>query len=344
MEDERESGRGPGRGRRRCSALAGSAWAQAAKPAKIAVAVMDFDYGTVGYHWWGQYDIGKGMADQVVDALLNDGVVPRHRAQEAGHGARRAGLRARATAPIRARPSCRRWARCWASATSSPAPSPSSAARRRTTAAARSATGKIGGLGLKKAKTEVNLTARLIDTTTGEILVSAKGDGRLQEGRRRCPSAARRRRRRRVQHELQRLQGQRHRRGPGPRPARSWWPSSWPRRTSSSSLSLRLDRRTKGSPPRAAALFALPCGTPRRTRRPVMSTPVFTVANQLTILRMALVAAAGRAGPHAARCSGRWSSSWWRGSPTCWTASSRAGASSRRRWGPCSTRWRTRSC
>ena len=32
------------------------------------VAVMDFDYGTID-NWWGQYDIGKGMADQVVDAL-----------------------------------------------------------------------------------------------------------------------------------------------------------------------------------------------------------------------------------------------------------------------------------
>src|SRR4029079_1683389 len=26
-----------------------------------------------GYHWWGDYDIGKGMADQVVDELVNDG-------------------------------------------------------------------------------------------------------------------------------------------------------------------------------------------------------------------------------------------------------------------------------
>ena len=37
------------------------------------VAVMDFDFGTVHYHWWGDYDIGKGMADQVVDELVNDG-------------------------------------------------------------------------------------------------------------------------------------------------------------------------------------------------------------------------------------------------------------------------------
>src|SRR5262247_1484995 len=39
---------------------------------RIAVAVMDFDFGTID-NWWGQYDLGKGMADQVVDALVNDG-------------------------------------------------------------------------------------------------------------------------------------------------------------------------------------------------------------------------------------------------------------------------------
>ena len=39
-----------------------------ARSKRPTVAVMDFDYGTVD-NWWGQYDIGKGMADQVVDAL-----------------------------------------------------------------------------------------------------------------------------------------------------------------------------------------------------------------------------------------------------------------------------------
>src|SRR5215471_11582204 len=52
--------------------LSGMASAQGAKPKRTAVAVMDFDYGTVN-NWWGQYDIGKGMADQVVDELVNDG-------------------------------------------------------------------------------------------------------------------------------------------------------------------------------------------------------------------------------------------------------------------------------
>src|SRR5678815_258559 len=42
------------------------------KAKRPQIAIMDFDYGTVD-NWWGQYDIGKDMADQVVDALVNDG-------------------------------------------------------------------------------------------------------------------------------------------------------------------------------------------------------------------------------------------------------------------------------
>ncbi|HVQ30929.1 MAG TPA: hypothetical protein VMV21_15165, partial [Vicinamibacteria bacterium] len=43
-----------------------------ARPKRVKVAVMDFDYGTITNHWWGTSDIGRGMADQVVDGLVND--------------------------------------------------------------------------------------------------------------------------------------------------------------------------------------------------------------------------------------------------------------------------------
>ena len=54
------------------AALMSAAPSSAQGSKRIAVAVMDFDYGTID-NWWGQYDLGKGMADQVVDALVNDG-------------------------------------------------------------------------------------------------------------------------------------------------------------------------------------------------------------------------------------------------------------------------------
>src|SRR5260370_40505368 len=42
-------------------------------PKRIPIAVLDFDYGTIQDRWWGQADIGKGLATQVVDALVEDG-------------------------------------------------------------------------------------------------------------------------------------------------------------------------------------------------------------------------------------------------------------------------------
>src|SRR5262245_45046991 len=51
--------------------LVGPAAAQGAK--RPSVAVMDLDYGTIADRWWGNYDIGKGVADQIIDELVNDG-------------------------------------------------------------------------------------------------------------------------------------------------------------------------------------------------------------------------------------------------------------------------------
>lgn len=158
--------------------LAGTASAQGAK--RPTVAVMDFDYGTVN-NWWGQYDIGKGMADQVVDALVNDGtfrVIERKKLdtvlaeQDFSHS-------------DRADPSAAKLSKIGkvlgvkyiiaGSITKF-------GGEEKNYGAGGLVGGKIGGLGLKKAKTYVTLTARMIDATTGEILVSAKGEGLSTKG------------------------------------------------------------------------------------------------------------------------------------------------------------------
>jgi len=160
--------------------LGGTARAQG-RANRVAVAVMDFDYGTVGYHWWGDYDIGKGMADQVVDELVNDGtfrVIERKKLDT-----------------ILAEQDFSRSDRA--------APSASKLSRvgkvlgvkyiiagsitkfggeEKNYGGGGLIGGKLGGLGLKKAKTYVTLTARLMDTSTGEILVSAKGEGISTKG------------------------------------------------------------------------------------------------------------------------------------------------------------------
>jgi curli biogenesis system outer membrane secretion channel CsgG len=158
--------------------LAGPASAQGAK--RTTVAVMDFDYGTVN-HWWGQYDIGKGMADQVVDSLVNDGtfrVIERKKLDTV--------LAEQDFAQSdRADPSAAKLAKIGKVLGVKYIISGSITkfgGEEKSYGAGGIGGGKIGGLGLKKAKTYVTLTARMIDATTGEILVSAKGEGISNKG------------------------------------------------------------------------------------------------------------------------------------------------------------------
>jgi curli biogenesis system outer membrane secretion channel CsgG len=161
--------------------IAGPAQAQTEKSKRPTVAVMDFDFGTVHYHWWGNYDIGKGMADQVVDALLEDGsfrVIERKKLDTV--------LAEQDFAQSdRADPSAAKLSKLGkvlgvryiiaGSITKF-------GGEEKNYGGGGLLKGKLGGLGLKKAKTEVSLTARMIDTTTGEILLSAKGEGLSTKG------------------------------------------------------------------------------------------------------------------------------------------------------------------
>jgi curli biogenesis system outer membrane secretion channel CsgG len=160
-------------------AVAGNGYAQGAK--RPAVAVMDFDFGTVHEHWWGNYDIGKGMADQVVDALLEDGtfrVIERKKLDTvlAEQDFARSD---------RADPSAAKLAKVGKVLGVKYIISGSITkfgGEEKNYGGGGLVKGRLGGLGLKKAKTEVTLTARMIDATTGEILASAKGEGVSKKG------------------------------------------------------------------------------------------------------------------------------------------------------------------
>src|SRR5436190_17546082 len=159
----------------------GSAQAQTAKSKKKSVAVMDFDFGTVGYHWWGDYDIGKGMADQVVDELVNEGsfrVIERKKldtvlAEQDFSNSDRADPSAAKLAKIGKVLGVRYIIS--GSITKF-------GGEEKNYGGGGLVGGKIGGLGLKKAKTYVTLTARMVDATTGEVLLSAKGEGLSTKG------------------------------------------------------------------------------------------------------------------------------------------------------------------
>jgi curli biogenesis system outer membrane secretion channel CsgG len=153
--------------------LTGTAEAQAKRP---MVAVMDFDYGTID-NWWGQYDIGKGMADQVVDALVNDGsfrVIERKKLDTV--------LAEQDFAQSdRADPSAAKLAKV-GKVLGVKYIIAGSITKFSTEKRGGGMRVKGIGVGASKAKSEVALTARVIDATTGEILVSAKGLGESNKG------------------------------------------------------------------------------------------------------------------------------------------------------------------
>ncbi len=155
-------------------ALSGQAAAQGAN--RPAVAVMDFEFGTLD-NWWGQYDIGKGMADQVVDALVNDGtfrVIERKKldtvlAEQDFAQSNRADPSAATLAKIGKIKGVKYII---------------SGSITKFSTEARGGGVRVKGIGLggKKTKSEVNLTARVIDVTTGEIVASTKGHGESSKG------------------------------------------------------------------------------------------------------------------------------------------------------------------
>lgn len=155
--------------------LAGPALAQK-KNTRPQIAVLDFEYGTVD-NWWGQYDIGKGIADQLVDALVDDGsfrVIERKKLATLLNEQDFA-------ASGRADPSAATMAKVGkvlgvkyilvGSIT-------------KFSTEARGGGVRIKGIGLggKKTKSEVRLTGRIIDVSTGEIMISAKGVGESTKG------------------------------------------------------------------------------------------------------------------------------------------------------------------
>jgi curli biogenesis system outer membrane secretion channel CsgG len=156
--------------------LAAPAAAQSKRP---TVALIDFDYGTID-RWWGNEDIGKGIADLIVDGLVEDGsyrVIERKRldlilAEQNFSNSDRADPAAAQTAKIGKALGVKYMivgsitkfgiedkgmkvgAGAWGG-------------------------GKfgIGDVGTKKGKATVAITARMVDTTTGEVIAVAKADG-----------------------------------------------------------------------------------------------------------------------------------------------------------------------
>jgi curli biogenesis system outer membrane secretion channel CsgG len=152
---------------------------EAAQSERPTIAVLSFDYGTVQHWWSGTWDIGEGISDMIVDELVNDGsfrVIERKRldailAEQNFSNSERADPSAKTMVQI-------------GKALGVKYLVVGSVTKFGTEQSNKSFSGGgytsgfgLGNVGTSKGKANVAITARIIDTTTGEIMASAKGDG-----------------------------------------------------------------------------------------------------------------------------------------------------------------------
>jgi len=157
-------------------AVAAPADAQSQRP---TVAVLSFEYGTIQRWWSGTQDIGEGISDMIVDELVNDGsfrVIERKRldavlAEQNFSNSERADPSAKTLVQI-------------GKALGVKYLVVGSVTKFGTEQSNKSFGGGgfgsafgVGQVGTAKGKANVAITARIIDTTTGEIMASAKGEG-----------------------------------------------------------------------------------------------------------------------------------------------------------------------
>ena len=156
-------------------AVPSPAVAQSSRP---TVAVLDLEYGTVQQWWSGNWDIGKGLADMIVDELVNDGsfrVIERKRldailAEQNFSNSDRADPSAASVAKIGKALGVKYLV--VGSITKF-------GTENRNVGVGGGGFGGgrfgLGRVGTSKGKATVALTVRMVDTSTGEIMISAKG-------------------------------------------------------------------------------------------------------------------------------------------------------------------------
>jgi curli biogenesis system outer membrane secretion channel CsgG len=158
-------------------AISAPAAAQAQRP---TVAILDLDYGTVNQWWEGTWDVGKGIADLIVDELVNDGsyrVIERKRldailAEQNFSNSDRADPSAQALASL---------GKVLGVKYLIVGSITKFGTEKKDTKIGGGGWGGggfgLGKVGTSKGKATVGITTRIIDTSTGEIMASAKGEG-----------------------------------------------------------------------------------------------------------------------------------------------------------------------
>jgi curli biogenesis system outer membrane secretion channel CsgG len=150
------------------------------KSSRPTVAVLDLDYGTIQRWWEGNWDVGKGIADLIVDELVNDGsfrVIERKRldallAEQDFSNSDRADPDAKVVATMGKMLGVKYL--IVGSITKF-------GTEKKNVGVGGGGWGGggfgLGKVGTSKGKATVAMATRIIDTSTGEIMASAKGEG-----------------------------------------------------------------------------------------------------------------------------------------------------------------------
>ncbi len=151
--------------------------AQANRP---TVALLDLEFGTIQKWWNDNTDIGKGIADLIVDAILEDGsfrVFERKKlASVLGEQDLANSNRADPDAKMVAKLGKVAGVKYLITGSITKFGTEDSKKGGGGMLGGRLG-GAIGGVGMSKGKATVGITVRIIDTATSEIMLSAKGDG-----------------------------------------------------------------------------------------------------------------------------------------------------------------------
>lgn len=151
----------------------------AAQTNRPTIAVLNFEFGSVQQWWSGNQDIGTGISDMIVDELVNDGsfrVIERKRldailAEQNLAQSERADPSAKTLVQIGKLLGARYVV------TGSVTKFGTENSNKSFGGGGWGSRYGVGSVGTAKGKASVAITTRIIDTTTGEIMASAKGEG-----------------------------------------------------------------------------------------------------------------------------------------------------------------------
>ena len=151
----------------------------AAQSNRPTIAILNFDYGSIQHWWSGNEDIGAGISDLLVDELVNDGsfrVIERKRldaimAEQNLAQSDRTDPSAKTVAQIGKLLGARYIV------TGSITKFGTEHSNKSVGGGGWGSKYGVGNVGTSKGKANVAIATRIIDTTTGEILASAKGEG-----------------------------------------------------------------------------------------------------------------------------------------------------------------------